>query len=154
MSKSTPVVAALAAAAIAAPYVEKWEGWENKAYRDMVNVWTACAGETRGIQPGAVYSDPQCRTMMARSLIDHALGIAPCLPETLPDKTRGAFVVTAYNIGVAGFCGSSMSRKAKAGDLAGACASLDLWNKAGGSPVRGLILRRSDERNLCESGLA
>ena len=46
-----------------------------------------------------------------------------------------------------------MSRKAKAGDLRGACEALMLWNKAGGKVVRGLTRRRTAERDLCLEGL-
>jgi lysozyme len=154
------VAATLAAAAIATPYIEKWEGWENKAYRDIVGVVTACAGETRGIEAGKVYSDDYCKTRLAMSVVEHAIKIEPCLPATMPSSVRASFIVTAYNIGTGkpgakgGFCGSSMSSLAKAGDFKGACAALDKWNKAGGRPVRGLILRRSDERELCERDLA
>lgn len=147
------VSAVLAAAAIATPYVEKWEGWENKAYRDLVGVVTACVGETRGVREGVTYSDEYCKSRLAMSVVEHAMGIDPCLPANTPLKVRAAFTVTAYNIGVGAFCRSSMSRLSKAGDFRGACAALDKWNKAGGRPIRGLILRRSDERELCESGL-
>lgn len=147
------VAAVLAAASIAAPYIEKWEGWENKAYKDIVGVVTACVGETRGIEAGTTYSDDYCKTRFAMSVTEHAIGIAKCLPVTMPIEVRAAFIVTAYNIGVGAFCGSSMARLSWAGDFRGACAKLDLWNKAGGRPVRGLILRRSDERELCERGL-
>lgn len=146
--------ATLFAAATAVPYLVKWEGWENQSYPDVANVWTACAGTTRGVKPGQYYSDPKCETLLAQEAVEYGMAIAPCLPASLPNDTRAAFVVTAYNIGPKAFCGSSMSRKAMAGDLAGACASLDAWNKSAGRVVFGLVRRRSDERQLCERGLS
>lgn len=148
------VGAILAACATAAPFVVKWEGWENRSYADIVNVWTACAGTTRGVKPNTTYSDVQCQTLAARELVEYGTEISPCLPEELPTKTRAAFISAAYNIGTKGFCGSSMSRKAMAGDLVGACNSLLLWNKAGGAVVKGLDNRRKDERALCLEGLS
>ncbi|PJE29977.1 hypothetical protein CVM39_08810 [Pseudooceanicola antarcticus] len=61
-------------------------------------------------------------------------------------------------MGAGAFCGSSMSRRALAGDLAGACDALLMWNKARMKgrlqPVRGLTRRREAERDLCLQGLA
>jgi lysozyme len=150
------VAATLSASAIATPMIVKWEGWENRAYSDSVKVATICAGSTRGVKLGDVASDAICQTKLARDVVDHGIAIISCLPgpDGLPDRSRAAFISTAYNIGVRAFCGSSMSRLAKAGDLPGACKALDLWNKAGKVVLLGLVLRRSDERALCEAGLA
>jgi len=64
-----------------------------------------------------------------------------------------AFVDIAYNIGVSGFCGSSMARRTNAGDMVGACNALLMWDKVGGKEVRGLTRRRQAERELCLKGL-
>jgi lysozyme len=37
-----------------------------------------------------------------------------------------------------------------ANDWPGACAELSRWDKAAGRQMRGLALRRADERKLCE----
>jgi lysozyme len=148
----------LVAAAAAAPILVKWEGWENEAYPDIAQVWTICAGDTRGVESGQVAGDAECESRLGQRAVQVGFEIAPCLPAQIPTEARAAFISAAYNIGSAAFCGSSMSRRALAGDLAGACRALDLWNKArvgGGGlvAVRGLTLRRSDERRLCEQGL-
>lgn len=147
-------VAILLAAATATPLVVEFEGVEYRAYQDVVNVATVCAGSTKGIVSGKIYGDPECQSMTARDLVEHGAGIAQCLPASLPVKTRAAFTATAYNIGVRGFCGSSMARKANAGDLKGACDALMLWTKAGGKELRGLVRRRAAERELCLQGVA
>jgi lysozyme len=67
----------------------------------------------------------------------------------LTDGQKTAFVDAAYNIGVAAFCRSSMARRANAGDMAGACDALLLWNKVDGREVAGLTRRRQAERALC-----
>jgi lysozyme len=156
--RGATAAAILAAAATATGTLVKWEGWSNAAYPDIARVWTICAGDTHGVKPGQVASDAECESRLGIEAVKTGFAIAPCLPDELPIKVRGAFISAAYNIGPTAFCGSSMSRKARAGDLSGACRSLDLWNKArvgGGTAVvvRGLTLRRSDERQLCEAGL-
>lgn len=150
--------AVLAAAATATGTLVTWEGWVNAAYPDVARVWTICSGDTHGVKPGQVASDAECESRLGVEAVKTGFAIAPCLPGELPNETRAAFISAAYNIGASAFCGSSMSRRALAGDLPGACRALDLWNKArvgGGKPVvvRGLTLRRSDERQLCERGL-
>lgn len=147
------VAAILLASAIATPLVVEFEGWENTGYRDVVGVATACAGSTQGVSAGKIYTDPQCQSMTARDIVAHGAGIAPCLPEVLPTKMRAAFTATAYNIGVDGFCRSSMARRAKAGDLKGACDALLMWTKAGTRELRGLVRRRQAERELCLQGV-
>jgi lysozyme len=147
------VAGAAAAIAIATSFIAPWEGEELRAYRDIVGVPTICYGETRGVQIGDVATHAECQTMLAEGVAQFAEAIKPCLPATVPDKTRAAFISAAYNIGSAGFCGSSMSRKALAGDMRGACDALLLWNKAGGRVVKGLVNRRTAERKLCLEGL-
>lgn len=148
------VAAVLLAAAAASPMVVDFEGWKLKSYADITGVPTACGGATSGVKLGGLYTDRECMDLLARDLVAHGMRIDGCLPPTLPTPSRAAFTSAAYNIGSAAFCGSSMSRRALAGDLAGACAALDLWVKAGGKVVTGLVRRRAAERAYCERGLA
>lgn len=146
--------AALAAVvAVALPVIQLWEGRSLVAYPDVVGVATICDGETRGVRMGDAATPAECDAMTAAAVREFEAAIRPCLPAELPTKTRAAFVVAAYNIGAAGFCGSSMARRAVAGDLRGACEALMMWNKAGGREVRGLTRRRAAERALCLEGL-
>lgn len=147
------IAAIFAAVALAAPMVVSHEGWVTHTYADPIAKLTACAGVTEGVVRGRVYTDAQCRDMTAQALLKHAIAIRPCLPETLPAQTRAAFVSFGYNIGPAKFCASSLSRKALAGDLRGACAELSKWTHAGGRVLPGLVTRRAEERAMCEKGL-
>lgn len=166
-----------AVVALALPMVQLWEGRSLVAYRDVVGVATICDGETRGVQMGDRATPAECDAMTAAAVAEFEAAIRPCLPAELPTKTRAAFVVTAYNIGSAGFCGSSMSRRALAGDLRGACDAISLYNKGtfteaaakrkmaagedctrkpGGGwlcTIGGLTNRRAAEGKLCLEGL-
>lgn len=139
--------------ALALPVIQHWEGRSLVAYRDVVGVATICDGETRGVRMGDRATDVECDIMTEAAVVEFEAAIRPCLPADLPVKMRAAFVVTAYNIGSAGFCRSTMARRAKAGDLRGACDALMMWVKAGGREVRGLVNRRTAERKLCLEGL-
>jgi len=157
-----------------------WEGTKLTTYRDLGGVLTYCTGATENAQWGKTYTPDQCRAQLDRDLERHAAGIARCVPLTsMTDGQKVAFVDAAYNIGVGNFCGSSMARRANAGDMTGACNALLAWNKvkvwrpvigADGKPVkdangkvvmrqvleevRGLTRRRQAERELCLAGLA
>lgn len=150
--------AAIAAViALALPMIQIWEGRSLVAYADIAGIPTICDGETRGVKMGDKATPIQCDAMTAAAVREFEAAIRPCLPDQLPVQTRAAFVVNAYNIGVGAFCKSSMSRKALALDLPGACQALLSWNKARVNgvlqPVRGLTSRRMAERALCLEGL-
>lgn len=139
-----------AAAAALLALTPQFEGTKYATYRDMGGVLTYCTGATEDAAWGKTYTPAQCRAQLDRDLERHALGIAQCIPlKRLTDGQRVAFVDAAYNIGVSGFCGSSMARLTNAGDMVGACDALLMWNKVGGKEVRGLTRRRQAERELC-----
>jgi len=147
------LVGAVAAAVLLA-FTPKFEGTELATYRDLGGVLTYCTGATEDAAWGKTYTPAQCRAQLDRDLERHAAGIAKCIPlGRLTDGQRVAFVDAAYNIGVTGFCGSSMARRTNAGDMVGACDALLMWNKVGGKEVRGLTRRRQAERELCLKGL-
>lgn len=152
--KSAGVAGALGAAlALALPVISHWEGRELRAYRDVVGVPTICYGETLGVRMGDTATPAECDAMLARRVAQFAGEIAPCLPRNVSPEFGAAMVSAAYNIGSGAFCRSSMSRRALAGDLRGACDALLMWVKAGGREVRGLVNRRKAERELCLRGL-
>lgn len=159
MSKTRNIVAGVAgvlgAAALALPMIGEFEGTVNVGYRDPVGVVTSCVGHTG---PDAVlgrkYTDNECAAQLATDAVKHGLEIAPCLPDELSLETRAAFTSFAFNVGTPAFCKSGVSRKAKAGDLAGACGELSRWVYASGKVYPGLVRRRKAERELCMRGLA
>lgn len=147
-----------ATALIAAPFVASWESGGKEhltAYRDIVGVWTICDGDTQGVRPGMVETPEGCRIRTDRQLAAHAAPVLACTP-VLRDRPEqlSAAISLAYNIGTAGYCGSTVARRFNARDFAGACDAMLMWDKAGGRTVRGLTRRRQAERELCRRGLA
>ena len=138
------------AAALVTAFVAQHEGLRLWAYRDPVGVLTACWGHTGAdVQSGQRYTRQQCRELLEADLARHAEALA-CIRQPLTDGQKAAFVSFAYNVGPQAFCGSSLVRKANAGDLAGACAELDKWVYAKGQRLPGLVKRRAAERAMCE----
>ena len=147
--------AATALGLLAVGVTGNYEGLRLYAYQDVIGVWTACYGETKGIKPGMKFTRAECNVMFLDGLARHEAGMRVCLkePDALPGKAYVAFVSVTYNIGVGAWCKSSMARLANAGNLRGACDALLAWNKAGGRVIKGLTKRREAERALCLEGL-
>lgn len=149
-------VVGAAAAALLLVVVPEHEGEALTTYVDPVGVATVCYGDTDPAMavPGATYSRAECLASLERQLVAHAEPVLESVPEVVasPEMTA-AFVSLAYNIGPAAFKKSTVVRRFRAGDYAGACAAMEMWNRAGGRVLPGLVRRRADERALCERGI-
>jgi lysozyme len=131
-----------------------------RTYLDIAGVPTACDGITPGVRMGQTYTEAQCATMLEQQLVIHATGVMRCSPSLDPARHPqqiAAAVSLAYNIGVAGYCGSTVDRRFDAGNYRGACDAFLKWDKARVNgvlrPVLGLTRRRERERTLCLRGL-
>lgn len=153
------ITAALISSVVA--FTAPFEGKRNVAYWDPFgHVWTVCYGETKNVHKGDHYTDDQCLQKLALRIgtdfgppVDEALSHRIPL-KPVPDKVRVAFIDFTYNLGVGAFNKSSIVRKWNAGDSAGACHALRLYNKAGGQVLKGLETRRKAEEKLCLEGVA
>lgn len=136
--------------------VPKHEGEALTTYYDPVGIATVCYGDTDPNMaiPGASYTREECLRSLERQLIAHAEPVLACAPGVIasPEMTA-AFVSLAYNIGAPAFCKSTVARRFNSGDYQGACKAVEMWNKAGGKVLPGLVRRRADERALCERGI-
>ena len=143
--------------ALAIALVGGFEGLRTTAYRDVVGIPTVCFGETRGVKMGDKYTVEECKVMLGDGLIDFEKGIVACLknPKAIPDKSYVAFISVAYNIGQPAFCNSTMRRELNNGNLVAACDAILMWDKAGKPKrkIKGLTLRRIEEKNLCLEGV-
>jgi lysozyme len=140
---------ALAAAAVVV--VGGFEGLRLTAYSDAVGVPTICYGETRGIRLGMKFTKPECDAMLIKGLDEFADGVERCVPSArvMPEPRYIAHLSLAYNIGVGGYCKSSIARLENAGHTVAACDSFLKYNRAGGVVFPGLTRRREKERALC-----
>nr|WMC97962.1 lysozyme [Aminobacter aminovorans] len=144
-----------AAMAAAVSLIGGYEGLRLNSYQDVIGVWTACYGETRGIRPSMTFTKAECDAQFAKGLVEFETGMRACLkqPDAVPIKPYIAFLSLSYNIGLGAFCKSSVARYANAGDLRAACNRIPAFNKAGGRVIKGLVSRRGDEQKYCLSGL-
>lgn len=144
---------AAAAIGVALAIIPGFEGERHKVYRDVVGVATYCIGETRNPNWNHVYTHDECTKLLEGRLEEFRVAMHKCVHVAMPPEVEGAMLSLEYNIGTGAFCKSSIARKLNAGDFAGACDALMLYDRAGGREIEGLKRRRAAERKVCVEGL-
>lgn len=151
----------VAAVTITGTLVGKWEPARDPtvAYLDPVGVATICDGHTRGVRLGMRVSMEQCAAWRAEDIAEAMDTVAGCITWPLTSNQLGAIADGVVNLGPKLVCGSTLQRKANAGDMQGACRELTEarnsdggnrgWSFAGGRFFAGLFARRTEERWIC-----
>jgi lysozyme len=142
------LVAALVIAATAL-FVQPWEGRRHTPYYDIVGVLTVCDGHTGKDIEQRIYSDAECDAFLKADLAIANSFVRKCIVAPLTKNQETSLTSAAYNIGPRVVCGSTLQRKANAGQPF--CAELLRWDMAGGKKVKGLTRRRQAEYKLCEA---
>jgi lysozyme len=114
-----------------------FEGLRTVAYKDPIGIPTYCFGETQrpdgsSVALGDKATLDECKDMLSERVQFFGRGVDSCTKQPIAPMTKAAYTSLAYNIGIAGFCKSSIARKHNAGDYEGACDAFLLYNKAGG----------------------
>lgn len=133
------------------------EGLRTVAYFDPVGIPTGCFGETAGVRLGMTWTVAQCEAQLGDKLtrvygpaVDRCAG-------ALPPYRKASYVSLAYNIGTGAFCTSTVVKRERAGNVAGACDAILLYNKMRLAGVLvyspGLAGRREREQQLCMKDL-
>ncbi|MBV9881829.1 MAG: lysozyme [Sphingomonadaceae bacterium] len=112
--------------------------------------WTIGWGSTGpDIKRGLVWTQKQCDDRFAAHVADFAKNVAAAVGGAATTQHQfDAMVSLAYNIGMGNFSASTLLRKHKAGDYAGAAAQFAVWNKANKQVMAGLTRRRAAEAAL------
>lgn len=145
---------------LATSALEVDEGKRNVGYLDVAKIPTDCFGHTGpDVAVGRRKTDAQCAAQLKGDVAIHMDGVLRCTPALggHPYQLAAATRIT-FNIGVGGYCGSTIARRFNAGDWRGACEAFLPWNKVRLNGrlqiVRGLVLRRQRERAMCLTGVA
>ncbi len=123
MSLRTKVIAALTGATMVFAAVSELggaitgvikhnEGLSLSAYKDSAGVPTICYGETKGVKMGQRASLSDCQKQLIQSAGEHAKALDG-LPMQLSDVALVGSIDFIYNVGVAGFNGSTVKRHLK-----------------------------------------
>lgn len=111
--------------------IQQFEGLSLTAYRCPAGKWTIGYGHTAGVQFGDQIARDNADDLLRADLascgnaVDEALGGCPASRHEFD-----AMVSLAFNVGVAGFKGSTVLRLHRQGDRQGAARAFGLWNKA------------------------
>lgn len=130
-----------------------FEGKRLMAYDDGVGIWTIGFGTTiypNGIKVkrGDTCTEAQAKAYMAYDLKKFELAVNNAVTVPLNQNQFDALVSLAYNIGTNAFKNSTLVKMLNAGDIRGAANQFDVWIKAGGKRMQGLVNRRAKEKAL------
>lgn len=112
--------------------------------------WTIGWGSTGAdIKKGVVWTQQQCDERFSSHVGEFAAKVAAAVTGVSTTQHQfDAMVSFAYNVGVGNFQSSTLLKKHRAGDYAGAAAEFGKWNKAAGKVLPGLTKRRAAEAAL------
>lgn len=151
--KKAALSAGIVIAIATTPLIDRLEGDSLKTYYDVAHVLTYCNGETEGAELNKTYTQEQCDAITVSRVHNVADQVLAVVPPNEPMPVLVSATSFTYNIGIGAFKKSSMLRKLKSGDVAGACQAMKLYVYAHGVKWPGLVNRREIESNLCMTGV-
>lgn len=130
-----------------------FEGLELKAYDDGVGVCTIGYGTTiyphgKAVQYGDTCTIEQAKNYMQYDLRRFEQAVTAAVNVPLNQNQFDALVSLSYNIGIGAFKNSTLLKLLNASDYHAASHQFDVWIKAGGKTVQGLVNRRAVEKTL------
>lgn len=160
MSIRKSVVIGAALAAVASLFIspqgttniKQHEALRQTAYLDAVHIPTICYGSTGNVVLGHTATLDECNFRLQVDLGVASDGVKKYLKHPVTQAQFDALTSLTFNVGVRNISTSSLVRKANAGDCYGAGAEFDRWVYAKGKKLKGLVIRRADERKLWDSG--
>ena len=151
--RRTPITTVVAASMlISVPFIAEKEGKSNDPYLDIAKIPTVCYGETR--VPMRRYTDEECKQMLEKAVKEVVTPVLEMTPSLLNKPyALAAATSLAYNVGLTNYKNSTARKRFNAGNFAGGCSAIKLWDKARVNgklqTVKGLVNRRNDEYKIC-----
>ena len=138
-------------------FIKRHEGVRNRPYRDCIGLWTIGVGHLIGdgkfLPPEYVriFSMEEIDELLKRDLRRFELGILKMLPNvSLRQCEYDALCSFAFNLGLGTFQRCTLRQALLRGDKKGAMESLVKYCRAGGKIIKGLQIRRLNEKALFE----
>lgn len=133
MNKNRIIVAVLSFSAAAFGGLALREGYTDNAIIPTIgDVPTIGLGTTAGVKMGDRITPPQAIARALKDIKGYEGAVKQCVHVPLSQAEYDVYVDLAYNIGNAGFCGSTIVKRLNAEDYAGACEAILMWRKAAG----------------------
>lgn len=128
--------------------IKKYEGLELDAYLCPAGVWTIGYGHTGDVKPSQTCSKEEAIGWLKEDVKWAERAVQELSEVFLTQSQFDALVSLVFNIGRGNFASSTLLRKLNAEDYEGAADEFPKWRKAGGKVLRGLELRRAEEREM------
>jgi len=123
-----------------------FEGCDLTSYKCPAGIWTVGYGHTGpGVTSGLTITQDRAEQLLAADLLMFETGVFGMTGNILQCRFD-ALVSFAYNLGLHTLEGSTLLRKFRLGDFAGASAEFPRWCHIGLEIVDGLAARRAAER--------
>lgn len=111
--------------------IQQFEGLSLTAYLCPAGKWTIGHGHTEGVRPGDRISQANAANLLQADLVSYGAAVDDALGACEASQHEfDAMVSLAFNVGIAGFKGSTVLRLHRQGDRQGAARAFGLWNKA------------------------
>lgn len=136
--------------------IKAFEALRLVAYKDSVGKWTIGWGHVETAKPGMKITVEQAQALFDKEIAVYEQAVEKAVKVPLTDWQFGALVSFTYNVGVAGFQGSTLIKKLNKGDYDAVPGELMKWNKGtvNGKKVviKGLTNRRAAEAGMWAKG--
>ena len=145
--------------------IKHHEGVRQKPYRCPAKLWTVGVGHVLYPEQGKMkieerdgfpLKDADNRTfsmdevdgILKADLARFERGVVQFCPVPLTQGQYDALVSFSFNVGLGTLQRSTLRQKVLRGDMEGAADEFLKYTKAGGKELKGLVIRRKDERAL------
>jgi lysozyme len=148
-------IAALSLSAAALVGIALHEDYRGDAYTPVPgDVPTIGFGHTGpDVKHGDRTTPPRALVSLLKDAGTAEQAVKRCANVPLYQHEFDAYVSLTYNIGGGAFCRSTIVKRLQAGDYAGGCDAILMWDRFKGKPLPGLTKRRQAEFTLCMRGL-
>ncbi|MBU2539156.1 MAG: lysozyme [Proteobacteria bacterium] len=147
-------IASLSLSAVALVGLVMSEGYSDRAIIPVPgDVPTIGFGTTQGVKMGDKTTPQKALGRALKDVQKFEGAVKKCVTVPLHQYEYDAYIQLSYNIGENAFCGSTLVKKANAGDYSGACREILRWDKFKGKALPGLTKRRLEEYNQCMGGV-
>ena len=134
--------------------IKRSEGLKLKAYRCPADVWTIGYGHTglmpdgEKVQEGCTITKAEAEEILRQDIDKFTQGVKALIKVSINRNQLGALVSFSYNVGLGSLKNSTLLRLLNEGNYLGAAEQFQLWRKAGGRVLPGLVARRAVEAEL------
>lgn len=148
--------------------IKQDEGVKARAYQCPALLWTIGVGHV--IDPNhakvpfadrkqlpiptgwdRVLSNDEIDEILRKDLARFESGVLRLIKVPMTQGQFDALVSFSFNVGLGNLQNSTLRMKINRGDYEGAAEQFLVWTKAGGKVLKGLVIRRTHEKNMFES---